>query len=81
MSPANLREALIKHLGRIAPEIDIDTIDTKADLRDEFDIDSIDFLNLVTALGREFSLPMPEADYDQMQSFDSLLTYLENHAA
>lgn len=81
MTVSPLRETLIRHLGRIAPEIDITTIDTAADLRDEYDIDSMDFLKLVTALGRDLSLPMPEADYDQMQSFDDLLKYLETHAA
>ena len=81
MTASPLREILIRHLGRIAPEVDINTIDTAADLRDEYDIDSMDFLKLVTALGRDLSLPMPEADYDRMQSFDDLLKYLETHAA
>ena len=80
MTKSNLRDILIKHLGSIAPDIDIDTIDTTADLRDECDIDSMDFLKLITALGREFSCPMPETDYDQMRSFDDLLAYLKIHA-
>ena len=80
MSNPYLRDMLITELGRIAPEIDAETIDGAADLRDECDIDSIDFLKLISALGRELSLPMPEDDYDQMQSFDDLLTYLTDHA-
>lgn len=79
MTHPDLRANLIKQLGRIAPEIDIDTIDTTADLRDECDIDSMDFLNLITALGRECSCPMPESDYDQMRSFDDMLAYLRDH--
>lgn len=81
MTKPDLRETLIRQLGRIAPEIDVDTIDTAADLRDECDIDSMDFLKLITALGQQLSLPMPEADYDQMRSFDNLLDYLKNHTA
>ncbi len=80
MTGPDLRGMLIRQLGRIAPEIDLTAIDTAADLRDECDIDSMDFLKLVTALGRELSLPMPEADYDQMRSFDGLLEYLARHA-
>ena len=72
---------LEKHLGRIAPEIPRDDIDQSADLRDEFDIDSMDFMTLITGLGNELSLPMPEADYDQMRSFDDLVDYLRRHAA
>ena len=43
MTKSDLRGILVKHLGGIAPEIDIARIDTTADLRDEYDIDSMDF--------------------------------------
>ena len=72
---------LAKHLGRIAPEIPIDEIDRSTDLRDEFDIDSMDFMTLITGLSKELSLPMPEADYDQMRSFDDLAAYLRSQSA
>ena len=73
---ATLRAALHK----IAPDIDIADIDRGADLREEFDIDSMDFLNLVTALGKELGLAMPEAAYAQMGSYDALLGYLQKRA-
>jgi acyl carrier protein len=81
MTEADIRKLLTAHLGRIAPDISVETIDPKADLRDEFDIDSMDFLTLVTGIGKELSLPMPEADYDQMRSFDNLLAYLKTRSA
>ncbi len=69
--------ALAEELYKIAPDIELDDIDRSGDLRDEFDIDSMDFLNLVTALGKRFGIPMPEADYPRMQSFDDLAAYLD----
>ena len=81
MTKADLRDMLIRQLGQIAPEIDISTLDTAADLRDECDIDSMDFLRLITALGRDLSLEMPETDYERMRSFDDLLAYLRDHVA
>jgi len=81
MTDDSIYTILIKHLGRVAPEIAVDDIDPKADLREEFDIDSMDFMTLITALGKELSLPMPEADYDQMRSFDDLLAYLRSQTA
>lgn len=80
MTQPDLHAVLTKHLRAIAPEIDPATIDTSADLRDEYDIDSMDFLKLITALGRDLSCPMPEEDYDQMRSFDALLAYLKARA-
>lgn len=80
MTDDPIHALLEKHLERIAPEIPLDDIDRGADLRDEFDIDSMDFMTLITALGKELSLPMPEADYDQMRSFDDLAGYLRSHS-
>ena len=44
-------------------------------------MDSMDFLNLVTALSKELNLEMSEDYYQQMTSFKSLLKYLEEHSA
>jgi acyl carrier protein len=77
----DIRALLVMQLGRIAPDIPFDSIDPSADLRDEFDIDSMDFMTLITVLGKELSLPMPEADYDQMRSFDALADYLRSKTA
>jgi hypothetical protein len=51
MTLDDITAVLIDELGRIAPEIDARGLDPDADLHGEFDIDSMDFLNLVTALG------------------------------
>lgn len=72
----DIATAIAEELHRIAPDIDAATIDRAADLRDECDIDSMDFLNLVTALGQRFGLDMPEADYPQMRSFEGLAAYI-----
>lgn len=77
MSP--YAKALAEELHGIAPEISLDEIDPGADLREEFDIDSMDFLKLVTALSKRFDIAMPESEYDQMRSFDALVRYLETH--
>lgn len=76
MTPTEIEIILRSEFLQIAPDIDIDSIERDADLRDEFDIDSIDFLNLITALSKHFGTEMPESDYDQMGTFDALLSYL-----
>ena len=77
MSTTDMRLVLTEELRRIAPEIAPEDIDPNADLRDEFDIDSMDFLTLVTRLGKRLNLDMPEADYDRMRSFDATVAYLQ----
>lgn len=76
MTRQELEAILTDALRRIAPDVDVADIDKDGDLREEFDIDSIDFLNLVTALGKRFSLPMPEDDYPRLRSFAAIVDYL-----
>lgn len=80
MTDQDIRTLVATQLGRIAPEIPFDSIDPDEDLREECDIDSMDFLTLITAIGKELSLPMPEADYDEMRSLKELLDYLRRHS-
>jgi acyl carrier protein len=80
MTRDEIEAVLRAEMHQIAPDIEIDDIDRQEDLRDEFDIDSMDFQNLVAALSKRLGIPMPEADYGEMGSFDAMLDYLTVHA-
>jgi acyl carrier protein len=76
MTRDELQTIVAAELRRIAPDIDFADVDQNADLREQFDIDSMDFLNLVIALGKRFALPIPETDYPRMASVSGLVDYL-----
>lgn len=76
MSPSDIRAVVKDELGRIAPEVEFETIDEAQDLRQQIDIDSMDFLNLVTALHMRLGIDIPEADYAAIQTLGGLLDYL-----
>ena len=76
MSPSDIRAVIKEELGRIAPEIDFDSLDPAADLRDEADIDSMDFLNLVTALHQRLHVEIPEADSAKLITVQGAVDYL-----
>ncbi|MGB8623387.1 MAG: acyl carrier protein [Paracoccaceae bacterium] len=77
MTKDEIEKTLRGELRRIAPDIDPDEIDRDGELREEFDIDSLDFLNLVTALGKALKVEMPEADYPKMATYNGLIAYLD----
>lgn len=81
MTRDQIEQILRAELNRIAPDIAVDRIDPDAPLREEFDIDSIDVLTLVTALSKALKIDIPEADYPQMESYADLLAYLAARAA
>ena len=80
MSDEEIETALREELHKIAPDMEVRDVDPLGDLREEFDIDSMDFLNLVSALSKRLGLPMPEEDYDEMGSYNAMLAYLKAHS-
>ena len=75
-----IRTAVAECVAGIAPEADLAHIDPKASLREQLDIDSFDFLNLLIALQQRLGVEVPEADYRQVDSLDGLLEYLARRA-
>jgi acyl carrier protein len=73
---SNARQLLGELLHRIAPETDIDQVDPDAGLQDELDIDSMDFLNLMTALYEEAGIDVPERDYPQLATLNGCVAYV-----
>ncbi len=75
--------ALLAHLlRRIAPEVSLEEIDPAAPLQEAMDLDSMDFLNLVTALHEATGIEVPERDYPSLSTLDGFITYIvEKQAA
>ncbi|HEY0878106.1 MAG TPA: acyl carrier protein [Zeimonas sp.] len=71
-----LRDAIFESLRSVAPEFDPTAIDPRRPLRDEADIDSFDFLNLLIDLHARTGIEVPEADYAQVGTLDAMLAYL-----
>jgi len=76
MTRNDITAVLIEELGRIAPETDASRLDPNAELREELDIDSMDFLNLVTALSERLKIDISETDYPNLVTFSDVVDYL-----
>lgn len=76
MNAAETRALLARLLHGIAPEVDLDSIDPAASLQEEAELDSMDFLNLVTALYDETGIEIPERDYPRVATVDGFVGYV-----
>jgi acyl carrier protein len=76
MTIAEIRTVVREELNNIAPEVDLAAIDPAADLREALDIDSMDFLNFVTALHHRLGIDIPEVDYPKLVTLDGAVAYL-----
>lgn len=78
---ASVRDAVLRVLGRIAPEAELSALDARADLREQLDIDSMDFLRFAIGLHEELGIDVPEADYPRLRTMESCVDYLSERRA
>lgn len=71
-------EALRATLRRLAPEVDLDDVDHDADLLEELDLDSMDFLTLVEELHRRTAVEITEEHYARLDSVNAILAHLRS---
>jgi acyl carrier protein len=77
MSDVDIRKVVQEELNNIAPEADIAGVNPKADLREAVDIDSMDFLNFITAVHHRLGIDIPEIDYPKLVTLDGAYAYIE----
>lgn len=76
MNTTDARDLLARLLHSIAPEIDLSLVDPDAPLQEAMDLDSMDFLNLVTSLSDETGLDVPERDYPSLATVSGFVAYV-----
>ncbi len=81
MTREEIEAAVRSSLGTIAPEVDLSRVRPNADLRDELDIDSMDFLRFVVDLHARLGVDVPEKDYPRIRSLAACVGYLVERAA
>jgi len=72
----NLKEMVLRELANIAPEASLDAIDPDIRFRDQFDFDSIDCLNLISALEKNLGITIPELDFPRLTTLNGCMQYL-----
>jgi acyl carrier protein len=81
MNTDSARALFSSLIHEIAPEVDLDAVDHTADLQDELDLDSVDFLNLVSLIYERTGLNIPETEYHNLATVDATIAYLAERAA
>lgn len=76
MTPDEIRSVVLRNLGAIAPEADLEHLRPDVGFREQLDIDSMDFLNFVIALHKELRVEIPEKDYPKLATLRGCTDYL-----
>ena len=72
-----ISDVIIEIIKDIDEEADTATLAADQPLRDQLDLDSMDFLDIVMELRKRYKLQIPEEDYPQLATLDSCVNYLE----
>jgi acyl carrier protein len=76
MSTVPIEQVIVESLIRIAPEADPSTLDPRVALRDQIELDSVDFLGFVAGLERRLGVKIPEGDYPKLSTLAGCADYL-----
>ena len=76
MIPAEIRDAVIDILHDITPDEDLSQLKDDVAFRDQLELDSMDFLDIVMELRKRYRVQIPEEDYAQLASLASTVEYL-----
>lgn len=81
MTEEELKTIAIEVLCDLAPDIDPDDVGPDTNLREELELDSMDFLNFVIALHERLGVDIPEADYPKLVTLSGCVSYLAKKLA
>ncbi|BDY11753.1 acyl carrier protein [Hydrogenimonas cancrithermarum] len=79
MTKEEIKKTIVEAIYEIAPEHEGEEIPEKENLQESLEIDSYDFLNLLTALAEKLGVEVPEEDYGKVDTLEHMVDYFSNH--
>jgi acyl carrier protein len=76
MHATEVRAVVLDVLGEVAPEARAVEIRPEVNFREQFDFDSLDFLNFAIGLHQRLGVEIPEVDYPKLSCLDGCVAYL-----
>lgn len=79
MNEQDARSAVRAAIGKVAPDVDLAEVDEDSRLRQDLELDSLDFLRLVETIDTATGVDIPERDYPEVATVKGLIGYLAAH--
>ena len=75
MTRDEIKRTIIEQILEIAPEIEEEEIEPNENIQRSLEIDSFDFLKILTALNDQLGIEVPEADYGKVDTLENMANY------
>ena len=76
MNPEEIRQVVLEILARIAPDEDLSDLEDEVAFREQMELDSMDFLDIVMELRKLYRIQIPEEEYGNLTTMSSTVNYL-----
>ena len=76
MTGEEVREVVLNIIADIAPDEDVQSVNDEVSLRDQLDLDSMDFLDIVMELRKRHKIEVPQEDYPNLDTLSGCVSYL-----
>ena len=76
MNPDDIKQVLLEILGRIVPDEDLSSLREDVPFREQIELDSMDFLDIVMELRKQYRIQIPEEDYPNLNTMGGAVSYL-----
>ena len=81
MSDQEIKQIILDIIATVAPDADLSNLEHGVRLRDQLDMDSMDFLDIVMELRKRHKVEVPKEDYPELATLDGCVSYLERRLA
>ena len=71
-----VKKIVLDIIAVVAPDADVSNVMGDIRLRDQLDMDSMDFLDIVMELRKRYKIEVPKEDYALLETLDSCVSYL-----
>ncbi len=76
MGDHRVKDIILEIIATIAPDADLSNVKSDVRLRDQLDMDSMDFLDIVMELRKRYKIEVPKEDYTELATIDGCVAYL-----
>jgi acyl carrier protein len=81
MTKDQIRAVVLDVIAQIVPDEDLSNLKGDVRIRDQVEMDSMDFLDIIMELRKRYGIEVPEDDYIQLATLDGAVAYLAPHMA
>ena len=77
MTKEKIKSLILEIIAEIVPDEDLSRLKSDVRIRDQIELDSMDFLDIIMELRKRYGIEVPEDDYMELATLDSAVAYLE----